>query len=210
MNITVTKRGSQSKGERKKRLRQGFVPGSIYGKGLTPVTIEVPVKAIADVLMAASGLNTVIDLTIEGNSKKHTVLVDNLTRDPITRGFINVGLHQIKKGDKVTAHIPIQLIGEPSDVTLNGALLEQILESIAVLAQPADLPPHLEVDVSQLKIGDVLRVADLPHNSKFEYASPEDQAIASVHVSRIAQDVAATEAAATEAADETAAAPSQA
>ncbi len=189
MNITVTKRAGQTKGQRKQRLRQGFVPGAVYGKGLEPLLVEVPAKGIADVLMAETGMNTIIDLTITGDSKTHTVIVDNLERDPITRGFRNIGFHQVKKGDKVTAQIPIQLVGTPQDVALNGALLEQTLEAITVHAQPTDLPPHLDVDVSGLKIGDVLRVADLPHNPKLDFAQAEDVAIASVHVSSTAQQV---------------------
>ena len=103
MNITAIKRGSQTKGERKQRMRQGFIPGSIYGKGLEPVNVEVSTKSIAEVLTAETGLNTIIALTIQGDAKPHTVLVDNLERNPITRSFVSVGFHQVKKGDKVTA-----------------------------------------------------------------------------------------------------------
>ncbi|MBV9852746.1 MAG: 50S ribosomal protein L25 [Armatimonadetes bacterium] len=200
MDITVTPRPRRTKGERKRRLRQGLVPGAIYGRGLEPALVEVPAKAIADVLLAESGMNTVINLTVQGDRAQHTVLIDNLERDPITRGFLNVGFHQVKKGDKVHAQVPITLVGTPEDVALNGALLEQTLESIDVHAQPADLPPHLEVDVSQMKTGDVLRVADLPHNPKIEFTTNEDIAIASVHVSRTAQDVEEADAAVTESA----------
>lgn len=189
MNISAIKRGTQTKGERKKRLRQGFVPAAVYGKGLEPLVIEVPAKSVAEVLMAASGLNTVINLTIEGDSKKHSVLIDNLTRDPLTRGFVNVGFHQVKKGDKVTAHIPIQLVGQPAGADTPDILLEHMMETITVHAEPANLPPHLDVDVSKMQVGDVLRVSDLPHNPKLDFASAEDAAIASLHYSRTAQAV---------------------
>ena len=199
MDITVTPRPKRTKGERSRRLRQGFVPGAIYGRGVEPALVEVPAKAIAQVLQAETGLNTIINLTVQGDAKKHTVLIDNLERDRITRGFLNVGFHQVKKGDKVHAQIPINLIGTPADVALNGALLEQTLETIEVHAQPADLPAHLDVDVSHLKIGDVLRVADLKHDTKVEFTTSEEAAIASVHVSRTAQqadeDAAVSEAA---------------
>ena len=199
MNITAIKRGSQTKGERKKRIRQGFIPGAIYGKGLEPVNVEVPTKAIAEVLTAATGLNTIIDLTIQGDAKSHSVLVDNLERNPITRAFVSVGFHQVKKGDKVTAQIPIQLIGEPASVGTGEAVLEQTLEAITVHAQPANLPAHLDVDVSQLAPGDVLHVSDLPHNSKLEFTTGEETAIAAVHYSRTAQAVEEADVAAAEA-----------
>ena len=201
MNITATKRGPQSKGERKKRMRQGFIPGAIYGKGLAPVNVEVNTKSIADVLTAETGLNTVIDLTIEGDTAPHSVLVDNLERNPITRAFMSVGFHQVKKGDKVTAQIPIQLIGEPPTVATGEAVLEHTLEAITVHAEPTNLPAHLDVDVSHLTPGDVLHVSDLPHNPLLEFTSGEETAIAALHYSRTAQaveeaDVAAAEVAA--------------
>ena len=189
MNITATKRGPQTKGERKQRIRQGFIPGAIYGKGLEPVNVEIPARAIAGILTAETGLNTIIDLAVTGDAKTHSVIVDRLERNPITRSFIAIGFHQVKKGDKVTAQIPIVLNGEPADVATNVAILEHTMEMITVHAQPADLPPHLDVDVSGLKVGDVLRVSDLPHNPKLEFTSPEDTAIAAVHYSRTAQAI---------------------
>ena len=199
MNITATRRGHQSKGERKQRIRQGYVPGSIYGKGLEPVPVEVQAKAIADVLTADTGLNTLIDLTIQGERVPHTVIVDKLDRDPITRGFQAVGFHQIKKGEKVTAQLSIQLIGTPADVATGVAVLEHTLETITVHADPSKLPTHLDVDVSHLTPGDVLHVSDLPHNPALEFTTSEETAIAAVHYSRTAQavdeaDVAAAEA----------------
>lgn len=187
MNITASKRSVQTKGERKKRIRQGFIPGAIYGKGLEPVNIEVPAKAIVEVLTAASGLNTVIALAVAGDAKTHNVMVDNLERHPITRSFLSVGFHQVQKGDKVTAHIPINLIGEPASVGTGEAVLEHTLETITVHAKPADLPAHLDVDVSHLNPGDVLHVSDLPHNAKLEFTTGEETAIAAVHYSRTAQ-----------------------
>ena len=199
MNITVQKRGHQTKGERKQRMKQGFIPGAIYGKGLDPVNIEVSTRAIAQVLTQPTALNTVLDLTIEGETKAHTVLVDNLQRNAITRGFESVGFHQVRKGDKVTAQIPIQLIGEPETVSTGEAVLEQTSETITVHAVPGDLPAHLDVDVSGMVPGDILRVADLPHNAKLEYTAGEDITVAALHYSRTAAAVEEADTAAAEA-----------
>ena len=98
MNITVTKRTAQSKGARKARLKQGLIPGAIYGKGVEPVLVEVPARAVADVLLTDTALNTVLDMTITGETGTHSVLIDNLERDRISRGFLHVGFHQVKKG----------------------------------------------------------------------------------------------------------------
>ena len=189
MNITAIKRGPQTKGERKQRIRQGFIPGSIYGKGLEPMDVEVPSKAIAAILSAETGLNTVINLTINGDAQTHSVLVDRLERNPITRNFIAVGFHQVKKGDKVTAQIPIVLIGHPDGVDTGVLVIEQALEAITVHAQPADLVAHLDVDISHMQPGDVLRISDLPHNPTIAFSGAEDQAIVSLHYSRTATEI---------------------
>lgn len=189
MNITASKRGPQTKGERKQRIRQGFIPGSIYGKGLEPLDVEVPSKAIAAILSAETGLNTIIDLSISGDAQTHSVLVDRLERNPITRNFVAIGFHQVKKGDKVTAQIPVVLTGHPDGVDTGVLVLEQALETITVHAQPADLPAHLDVDVSKMQPGDVLHLADLPHNPALEFTGAEELAIASLHYSRTAAEV---------------------
>lgn len=197
MNITVTKRGPQSKGERKKSLKQGLIPGSVYGKGLEPVSVDVPARALVAVLTAGTGMNTIIDLTIAGDKGKHSVMLDNLERNAITRGFESVGFHQVLKGDKVTAQIPIHLVGSPPSVGTGEAVLEHTLETITVHAQPADLPEHLDVDIAQMNVGDVLHVSDLPHNAKLEFTTADTTAIAALHYSRTAAAVEESESPAT-------------
>jgi len=99
---------------------------------------------------------------------------------------VSVGFHQVKKGDKVTAQIPIHLIGSPPSVATGEGVLEHTLETITVHAKPADLPEHLDVDISQLNVGDVLHVSDLPHNAKLEFATAETTSIVALHYSRTA------------------------
>lgn len=205
MNITVTKRSPQSKGERKKSMKMGLIPGSVYGKGLEPVSVDVPARALVAVLTAGTGMNTIIDLTIAGDKGKHSVMLDNLERNPITRGFVSVGFHQVKKGDKVTAQIPIHLIGSPTSVDTGEAVLEHTLETITVHAKPADLPEHLDVDIAHMNVGDVLHVSDLPHNAKLDFTTAETTAIAALHYSRTAAAVEEIETVA--AAEDTAEAP---
>src|ERR1035438_7994428 len=92
MKVTVSLRPEQSKGARKRRVRQGFIPGSLYGKGVAPRSIEVAAKSISDLLLSDSKLETELDLEIEGESGITKVVVDDLTRDSISRNYVNIGL----------------------------------------------------------------------------------------------------------------------
>ena len=124
---------------------------------------------------------------MEGDSKKHQVQIDDLVRHSITRSFVHIGLHEIKRGEKVTAHIPIRLIGIPEAVASKSANLSQTLDTVEVHALPADLPAYLDIDVSKLNVGDVIHVSDLPHSSKLEFGVSGDTAVAAVHYTRAAE-----------------------
>ena len=189
MDITVLPRPQRSKGARHHRLRQGQIPAAVYGRGMETLLVEVPAKSVAAVLTAETGLNTVLRLTVRGEASPRSVLIDNLERHPITKNFLNVGFHQVQQGEKVHAQLPIVLVGTPHDVALNGALLEQTLNSIEVTAEPQHLISHVDVDVSQLNIGDVIRVADLPHNPQVTFTTHEDVSIVAVHISTTARQV---------------------
>src|SRR5579883_2527207 len=183
--IEAKRREKQSKGEVKRLRRQGRIPGAVFGRGVDPYLVDVSVRHLVQVLGSESGLNTMIDLTVDG--KKSSVMISELERDPITRGFLHVGFHTVSRTEKIHTHVPLRLTGEPEPVRTNEAVLEQALESLDVRALPGDLPPYIEVDTSEMAIGSVLRVADVPHEDKIEILTSEDTAIASVHVARTAQ-----------------------
>ncbi|HEX5323066.1 MAG TPA: 50S ribosomal protein L25 [Capsulimonadaceae bacterium] len=182
--IEAKRREKQSKGEVKRLRRQGRVPGAVFGRGIEPYLVEITTRQLVQVLGSESGLNTMIDLSVEG--KKSSVMISELERDPITRGFLHVGFHHVSRTEKIHTHVPIRLTGEPEPVKTKEAVMDQSLERLEVRALPGDLPPYIEVDVSELTIGSVLRVADVPKNDKLEIHTPEDTPIATVHVPRAA------------------------
>jgi len=91
IKVTASPRPKQSKGALAQRLRFGFVPGSVYGKGAVAQSIEVPAKAISALLLADPALKSTFELDIAGEAPL-TVVVDNLTRTSISRDYVNIGL----------------------------------------------------------------------------------------------------------------------
>lgn len=184
--IEAKRREKRTKGEIKRLRRQGGVPGAVFGRGVEPYLVEISARQLVSVLASESGMNTMIDLTVEG--KKSSVMISELERDPLTRGFLHVGFHQINRREKIHTYVPIRLSGDPEPVRTKEAILEQSLERLEVRALPGEIPPHIDVDVSGMTIGSVLRVSDLPANDKLEVLTAEDTAVASVHVARVARE----------------------
>jgi large subunit ribosomal protein L25 len=105
--------------------------------------------------------------------------------------------------DKVLrVKVPITMKGEAPGVKLQGGILEQILREVEIECLPADIPTHLDADVSQLNFGDAIRVSDLPHAGKLKFLTEESQIV--THVVAVKEVVAATPAEGTEVVDATA------
>ncbi len=102
--------------------------------------------------------------------------------DPIARTFLHVGLHKIAANEASKATIPVEVVGEPEEVRTGLALLEPGASSVEVKYLPEDLVAALTLDVSDLRIGDVRYVSDLPVPPRMEILSAPDTALVSLHV----------------------------
>jgi large subunit ribosomal protein L25 len=196
IKIEALPRERYTKGDIKQARRRGRVPGAVFGKGIEPFLIEVSTKSIVEVLLSEGALNTLVELTIPGHSTK-TAIIAELDRHPVNRGFLHVGFHNIAIGEKVHTQLPIRLIGVPKDVSQKLGMIDQTLETLDVRGESGNLPTHIDVDISNLSVGDKIHVSDLPKSEKYEYLSHDDTAIVSIlQVQQSAEAVTAEAAAA--------------
>ena len=103
--------------------------------------------------------STVVELALGGATTK--TLIREIQRHPFKKQILHVDFQELVAGEKVTVEIPLVFVGIPEGVRLSGALLEQILHSIEVLVDPANIPNHIDVDVTNLAMGHSLHVREL-------------------------------------------------
>lgn len=167
-------------GKKIKPLRKlGKVPAVVYGKHLkTPVSVLLDKNAFLKAYKA-SGTSTAITLT--GEKLKELVLVADVQLDPVGDFVLHVDFHAVKSDEKVTADVPVVLIGS-SSVEKNGeGRVQIILPTIEVEAFPQDLPHNIEIDVSTLEhVHDVVFVKELKFSSKVEVLTDGEQAVVTV------------------------------
>ncbi len=143
-----------------RRLRAaGKVPGVLYGHGIDPIDVAVGSRALRAALTSESGLNALISLDVGG--KNHLAMARQLQRHPVRRSIDHVDFVVVRRDEVVSVEVPIHLIGEALEVERADGLVEQSLHSLVVQAKPADIPNAIEVDISELAIGEAIRVADL-------------------------------------------------
>lgn len=169
---------------RSRRLRaDGLIPGVLYGKGHARA-IVVPERDLRSVMTGPSGLHAILDVVIEGQSTVHPSILAEYQQDPIRGTISHVDLREVRLDRPINATVTIQLVGEPVGVT-SGGMLSLVTRELHVEALPADVPEHIEVDVTALEVGDVLRLEEIPAIDKVTILDdPHETVIATVSVPR--------------------------
>src|SRR6201982_1383874 len=175
----------------------GKIPAVVYGAGQESLPVAVDPRQVSRILNSETGHNTIFDLALDG-AKSKAMIVD-WQYEPIKGKLLHIDVKRIAMDKKLAVMVPILLKGEPAGVKQQGGILEQMLREVEVECLPPDSPSHIDVDVSELVFGKVLRVADLPHSDKLKFLTDENQPVA--HVTTVKEEVVATpEAVAAEAA----------
>ena len=186
-----------TKNDARRVRRQGKIPAVVYGAGKQAMPVSVDPRQVSRILHSETGHNTVFDLALDGERSK--AMIVDWQYEPIKGSLLHIDLKRIAMDQKLRVNVPIELVGEPAGVKQQGGILEQIAREVEVECLPGDIPNQIELNVSELVFGTVLRVEDLPKNDKVKYLSDPDQPVA--HIITIKEEeVAATEAVAGEAA----------
>jgi large subunit ribosomal protein L25 len=178
----------------------GKIPAVLYGPGHDPVAIEVDPKQISRILFSETGHNTIFDVEVAGLPAAKAMVVD-WQREPLNDKLIHIDLKRIALDKALRVSVRVKLLGIPVGVKASGGILDQVLREVEIECLPADIPSHIDVDVSHLELYGTLRVGALPHSNKIKYMNAEDATVAHVvSIREEAPTAAETEAAATAAA----------
>src|SRR6516225_6861201 len=177
-NIEAQPRQGGNKNDARRLRKHGFIPAVLYGAGLESLTIAVDPKQMKRILASEAGHNTIFDLSAGGDSGK--AMIVDWQADPIKGWLLHVDLKRIAMNEKLVVSVPVVLKGEAPGVKIQGGILEQMLREVEIECLPADIPSHIDADVSQLVFGQTLRVSDLPHSDKIKFITDENQAVAHV------------------------------
>jgi large subunit ribosomal protein L25 len=195
-SLSAETRSDRGKGYARKLRAAGRVPGIVYGHGREPQSLSVVARDLDKLLSSIAVSSTVVELGLGGASTK--TLIREIQRHPFKKMIMHIDFQELVAGEKVTVDLPLVFVGIPEGVRLSGALLEQILHKIEVLVDPANIPNHVDVDVSHLAMGHSLHVRDLKLPAGVEVLSDEDATICAVIAPRAAVEAAAAEGAVAE------------
>jgi large subunit ribosomal protein L25 len=185
--VATPRKGKFNKNAARRVRAAGLVPAVLYGPGHEPVAVEVEPKQISRILFSETGHNTIFDVQISGQPTTKAMIVD-WQREPIKDQLIHIDLKRIALDKLLRVKVRVKLLGVPVGVKTEGGILDQVLREVEIECLPADIPSHIDVDVSGLGMHQVVRVNGLPHSEKIKYLTSEDATVA--HVVSIKEEVA--------------------
>lgn len=168
-------------GSKVKQLRRtGVVPANLFGKTIDSQAIQVNAVEFNRVYKEA-GETSLIWVSVEGEDKERPTLVTSVHFNPVTGDKLHVDFHQVNLKEKVTANVPVEIIGQSEIVEANEAVLSQSLNEIEIEALPTEIPESITFDISSLKaIGDHLLVSDAKVSADVEIKTDPEQMVVSL------------------------------
>ena len=142
------------------RLRAaGKIPGVLYGHGTSPTPVSVEGRALRNALTTDGGHNALLELELDGT--KHLTMARELQRDPVRHSVVHVDFVIVRRDEVISADVTITLVGDAVQVHREDGVVDQSMFTISVRTTPGNIPPTIEVDITELGIGDTIRVGDL-------------------------------------------------
>ena len=160
--LAVQMRKDTGKGAARKLRQNKEIPAVFYGPGRDPIMLSVNYSELQRLLKEASGENIILDLevTSDTGTESMTAMLKEIQMDPVKETFLHADFYEVSMDKKITVDVPIQLVNTPVGVT-KGGVLQPIRRELTISCLPGKLTDTLDIDVSDLDIGDSLHVRDI-------------------------------------------------
>lgn len=178
--LTAVARTGRGKNEARRLRGAGRIPAIVYGgEEAESVSVSVDPKALLEIFHSESGVNTLIGLSID-DASANQVLVKEFQLDPISQALLHVDFYQLALDKEITITVPVVLKGEPAGVKQQGGLVDFIQREVQVECMPTEIPENIEVDISELMIGQGVRLREVSTGVSWSPVSDADTLL--VHV----------------------------
>ncbi|WP_018924728.1 50S ribosomal protein L25/general stress protein Ctc [Salsuginibacillus kocurii] len=177
--LEAKQRGDLKRSETRRLRAEGYIPGVLYGKTQesTPVFVENVsfIKTVREV-----GRNGIIELDLDQTGKKHKVIVNDIQQDSLKDTYEHVDFFEVDLTTEMDADVSVNLVGEAPGEKAEGGVVSHLLFTVSVRALPEEIPDQIEVDISELNIGDSVFIGDLKADKTFTFNDDPEEPVVTV------------------------------
>jgi len=168
--------------------RQGITPAHLYGHDITSMALQCDTDALQD-LVAHAGRTRLVNLEVD-SEKPRTVFIREIQRDTISRELLHVDFYQVKRTEKIAVDVPIVIVGEAPAMKFKGRMIVHGINSLSVECLPTDVPPQIEVDITQLEeVEQAINVKDIVLDSGITVHEDPEQLVVKVSEVAVKEEV---------------------
>src|SRR4051812_42775901 len=193
--LEAVDRSQRGKNEARRLRVSGKMPAVVYGDKEGGRAIAVDPKTLSKILRTELGANTLIQLKLDGGGDTR-VLVKEYQIDPVTHQLLHADFYRVAMDKVIRVTVSVVPRGEPKGVKQQGGVLDIVHRQIEIECLPADIPQHIEVDVTEMMVGMNVRVRDVTANAKWKALSDPDMMLLHVIIPKVEEVAATPEAAA--------------
>ncbi|MCC7300693.1 MAG: 50S ribosomal protein L25 [Verrucomicrobia bacterium] len=191
--IIVKSRDDKGSASARRLRRDGQVPGVIYSEGTAARSVSLPKHEFEQMLRHHTSEHVMIKIQID-SGKEESVLLKEIQHNALTGSVVHVDMQKVAMDKKLHIEVPVELIGEADGVKNQGGVLDHLLHHIEISCFPADIPEAINVDVSALKLGDILTIKDIKiDSSKYTILMDAEIGVAAVSMPKVAEEPVAEE-----------------
>ncbi len=174
--LDIQMRENTGKGAARKERQRGFIPAVLYGiKGNKVLTVKAK---DFEKMFEEIGEHSIINLNID-NKDKAEVIVKDFQLDPVTKHVIHIDFLEFEKGKALKTEVPIRVTGDSAGVT-KGGILETFLRDLEIECLPKDIPDSVEIDVTDMEIGDSIHARDISVDDKIKVLTNPEQVVVTI------------------------------
>ncbi len=172
VKLAAQSRTATGKQGAKHARQQGLIPAVLYGEKGETLSLSIGAPELRAALATPSGRNVIVQLGLDGDEMTRAVIRD-MARDPITREILHVDFQRISENKPIHMRVPVVLVGESPAVKEGRGILDHTMREVEIRCLPRDIPMNIEVDVSELDVGNAIHVSELSHESVEFLDNPE-------------------------------------
>lgn len=188
LTIEVQERTETGTGPNRRLRKAGQLPAVVYGGGKDPISIQVDQKSIHHLLREVGGENAVFLLKLAGTGKSRHTMVRKIDLDPISRQIQHIDFQRIDMKKSVKVQVNLEVVGESIGVKNEDGVLDFVNRTIEVECLPENIPAVIEVDVTDLHVGQHLEVSDLPIPEGVDIVDDPGKVVVSISHARVHEE----------------------
>jgi len=192
--LQSTLRDKKGSNYSKQLRKEGQIPGVVYGLKQDPISVTVSEKHLEKLFKNDLGENIIFELTIDqdGKESKERVKTYNLERDALSRRIISVDFIRVNDETTVKSTVPVRIVGNCPGLKMGGVLVQKVRE-VKLESLPTNIPQYIDVDISNVGLGEFVRIKDLPATDKYSILTNGMESILKIIVPRAASGAGATD-----------------